>query len=205
MVRETPAAEVNTGPPVVEEAVAPSLRPRSARDAALTPVDGRPLRRRPRTAREAATAPVTPAESRARQAEARRNPTPAGAYGDPPPSPFGGLPISEVAIFAGLVGVIVGIIEGGGPALVVGIIVCALGVMEVTGREHMSGYRAHTVMLAGVPAAALGAGLVAVFGEPQLRVLLLLPVVPVYVVLFWFLRKRFVRARQARMARPPAP
>jgi hypothetical protein len=60
-------------------------------------------------------------------------------------------------------------------------------------------------MLAGVPAAAVGAALTALFGEPRLRVLLLLPVVPIYAVLFWFLRKRFVQARQARIARPPAP
>jgi len=40
---------------------------------------------------------------------------------------------------------------------------------------------------------------------PRERGLLLLAVVPVYAILFWLLRKRFLTARQARLARPPAP
>jgi hypothetical protein len=128
-----------------------------------------------------------------------------GRAGERPEGPFGGLPISELAILAGLVAAVVGFVNGGGTALIVGLIVCALGVVEVTAREHFSGYRSHTVLLAAIPAVAVEAAIVVVFGEPRQRVLLLLAVVPVFGVLFWVLRRRFAVARQARVARPPAP
>jgi hypothetical protein len=137
--------------------------------------------------------------------EQRRSQRQLGTEGERPPSPFGGLPISELAIFAGAVGLIVGLIQGGGPALIVGVIVCTLGVLEVTSREHFSGYRSHTMLLAAMPAVGVEIGLVAVIGEPRQRALLLLAVVPVYAVVFWLLRKRFLKARQARIARPRAP
>ncbi|MBV9424327.1 MAG: hypothetical protein JOZ98_15545 [Solirubrobacterales bacterium] len=135
----------------------------------------------------------------------RRARSPMGAYGERPPSPFGGLPVSEIAIFAGAVGLIIGLIEGGGPALIVGVVVCTLGVVEVTAREHFSGYRSHATLLAALPAVGAGVAFVAVMGTPRSRALVLLVVVPVYAILFWFLRSRFQAARQARVARPPAP
>ena len=131
-----------------------------------------------------------------------RRPRPEGPR---PPSPFGGLPISEFAILAGGVGLVVGIIRGGGPAVIVGIVVCALGVLEVTAREHFSGYRSHTMLLAAFPAVGVEVAVVAAVGEPRQRALLLLVVIPVYAVAFWLFRRRFEVARQARLARPPAP
>jgi hypothetical protein len=128
-----------------------------------------------------------------------------GTEGERPPSPFGGLPISEVAIFAGIVGAAVGLIEGGGPALIVGLIVCLLGVVEVTAREHFSGFRSHTSLLAGIPAVVAGIAVISLFGQPSQRLIVLGVAVPVYGLLFWLLRKRFRRARQARVARPRLP
>jgi hypothetical protein len=130
---------------------------------------------------------------------------PTGAVGERPASPFAGLPISEIAIFVGAIGIIVGLIRGGGAALIVGLIVCLLGVVEVTAREHFSGYRSHTTLLAAIPAVGTEAAVVALVGEPRYRLLLLLVVVPIYAGLFWLLRRRFLVARQARLARPPAP
>jgi hypothetical protein len=138
----------------------------------------------------------------ARERELRRAQRP-GTRGQRPEGPFGGLPVSEIAIFAGLIALVIGLIEGAQTPLVVGSIICALGVVEVTGREHFAGYRSHTVLLAAIPAIALEAGLVAVFGEPRPRALLLLVVVPVFGVLFLMLKRRFESARQARVARPP--
>jgi Flp pilus assembly protein TadB len=126
-----------------------------------------------------------------------------GTVGERPPSPFGGVPVSEIAIFAGLVAIVVWLIRGGTVTLIVGLAVLALGVVEVTAREHFSGYRSHTTLLAAIPAVAAEAGLVALVGVPRQRLLLLLVVVPVYAGLFWLLRKRFQVARQARLARPP--
>jgi hypothetical protein len=141
----------------------------------------------------------------AAERERRRAQPTTGRVGERPEGPFGGLPISELAILAGLVGAVVGFVSGGGAALIVGLIVCALGVVEVTAREHFSGYRSHTVLLAAIPAIAVEAAIAVVFGEPRERALVLVAVVPVFGVLFWLLRRRFAVARQARVARRPAP
>jgi hypothetical protein len=134
----------------------------------------------------------------------RRGERQLGREGERPLSPFGGLPISELAILAGFISAVIGVIESGGAPLIVGVIVCALGVIEVTSREHFSGYRSHTMLLAAMPAVGVEVGLVAAFGAPHQRALLLLAVVPVYALGFWLLRRRFQTARQARVARPPA-
>jgi hypothetical protein len=104
-----------------------------------------------------------------------------------------------------MVAAVVGFVEGGGTPLIVGLVVCALGVVEVTAREHFSGYRSHAVLLAAIPAIAVEVGIVVLLGEPGQRALLLVAVVPVFAVLFWLLRRKFASARQARIARPPAP
>lgn len=124
-----------------------------------------------------------------------------GREGERPEGPFGGLPVSEVAIFLGIIGAVFGFLNGGGPALVVGLVVCALGVCEITAREHFSGYRSHTALLAAIPAVAIEVGVVAIFGEPKQRAFLLAVVVPVFAVLFWLLRRQFMIARQARVVR----
>ena len=171
-------------------------------------------KKRTRKRRNPAAAPRAAASSRrdqraeraaVSQRQYRRGHRQLGREGERPESPFGGLPISELAILAGLVGIVVGVLGSGGPALIVGIIVCALGVIEVTAREHFSGYRSHTALLAAIPAVAIEAGVVAVFGEPKQRLLVLVVVVPVFALLFWLLRRKFLTARQARVARPPRP
>jgi hypothetical protein len=128
-----------------------------------------------------------------------------GTYGERPPNLFGGVPVSEVAIFFGGLGALVGFVSGATAALVVGIVVCALGVLEFTAREHFSGYRSHTTLLAAIPAVAVGVGLIALVGGSLARGTLLLVVVPVFGALFWLLRNRFRSARQARVVRPPTP
>jgi hypothetical protein len=133
---------------------------------------------------------------------ARRRAGPLGAYGERPPSPFGGLPVAEIAIFVGLVAVVVGVIHHGGPALIGGVVICLLGVLEVTTREHFSGYRSHTVLLAAIPAVAVEFLIALTVGAPAVRALLLVPVAAVWAVCAWFLRKRFLIARQARIAKP---
>jgi FtsH-binding integral membrane protein len=120
---------------------------------------------------------------------------------------FHPVPVSEIAIFAGLIGVVVGATSSNRTALITGIAVCVLGVLEVTAREHFSGYRSHATLLAAVPAVGLVAASVAAFGTPGqrgTRELMLGAAVPVFGVLFWALRKRFRSARQARIVRPPA-
>jgi hypothetical protein len=115
------------------------------------------------------------------------------------------LPVSEVAIFAGAVALIVGLINGGGPALIVGFTVCALGVIEITAREHFSGFRSHAMLLAAFPAIAVEIAIVVIVGGKQARVLALAGSIPVFGFTFLFLRKRWRAAHQARVARPARP
>jgi ABC-type proline/glycine betaine transport system permease subunit len=106
------------------------------------------------------------------------------------------------------VGAIVGVFGNQHPALIVGVVVCALGVLEFTAREHFSGYRSHATLLAAVPPVGILIAAVTALGAPRERTtreLLLLAVVPVFALCFWGLRKRFRTARQARIVRPPAP
>ncbi len=125
-----------------------------------------------------------------------------GKVGERPPSPFGGLPVSEVAIFAGAVAFIIGLVQGGAnPALIVGLIVVVLGVVEVTAREHFSGFRSHTTLLAGIPAVGVGIAIIALVGSHTTRQFLLVVVVLVFAGLFYAFRRSFMAARQRRVAR----
>jgi hypothetical protein len=172
-------------------------------------------KRRSRKRHSSARAPrAVPSQRREQRAErqvaaqrdGRRSQRQLGTEGERPPSPFGGVPVSEIAILAGLVAIVVWLIRGGTATLIVGLIVCTLGVLEVTAREHFSGYRSHTTLLSAVPAVAIAIALISVVGTKKDRAPLLMAVaVPIFSLLFWLLRKRFMVARQARVARPPAP
>lgn len=132
--------------------------------------------------------------------ERRRAGRDLGRVGERPPGLFGGVPVSEVAIFAGVILGGVGLVTHGRVTIIIGLVICALGVTEVTGREHFAGYRSHTALLAAVPTVVLEAIVVGVFGDPSDRGWLLLLIVPVYALLFFPLRHRFRVARQARAA-----
>jgi hypothetical protein len=123
--------------------------------------------------------------------------------GERPPSPFGGVPVSEFAIFVGFIAAVVGWLEHGGPALVAGIGLVMLGVVEFTAREHFTGYRSHTTLLAAIPAVVTEFVLVQVMPSAWPRATALIGDAIVFGVLVWPLRARYARARQARIARPP--
>lgn len=124
-----------------------------------------------------------------------------GTVGERPSGPFGGLPVSELLIFIGGIGAVVGYFANGVPAMLVGLAVLALGVIEVTAREHFSGFRSHTTLLAGVPAVGVGVAVIAIVGSRTTRELLLFIVALVFGGLFWVLRRTFLTARQRRVAR----
>lgn len=113
------------------------------------------------------------------------------------------MPVSEIAILAGIVAVVVGWLRSSTPALVTGTIICVLAVTELTAREHFSGFRSHSTLLAAIPAVAVEAFYGLVIGPPSPRALLLVPIVPVFGVCFWLLRRSFRSARHARVVRPP--
>jgi hypothetical protein len=125
------------------------------------------------------------------------------AHGERPPNPFGGVPVSEIAILAGIVAAVYGYFQGGGLALIVGIILCGLGVMEFTVREHFAGFRSHCTLLAAIPTVIAEFILVQVLPASVLPAGALVGDAIVFGLAFWLLRGRFARARQRRIARPP--
>lgn len=66
-----------------------------------------------------------------------------------PPAPWGTFPLAELTVLAGIVTLIVGVATQNPTALGVGVVLGALGGLEVSVREHFAGYRSHTTLLAG--------------------------------------------------------
>ena len=66
-----------------------------------------------------------------------------------PPAPWGAAPLAELAILAGIVSLIVGVVGGHETAIGIGVALAGLGGLEVAIREHFAGYRSHTTLLAG--------------------------------------------------------
>ncbi len=66
-----------------------------------------------------------------------------------PPAPWGSFPLAELTILAGIVMLAVGVFAKSPTSLGVGVVLAALGGLEVAGQEHFAGYRSHTTLLAG--------------------------------------------------------
>jgi hypothetical protein len=133
-------------------------------------------------------------------------------YGERPPAPWHPLPLSELLIFAGAIAFVLAMfrlqhgISAGGPLLLVGILAVALGTIEVAWREHRSGFRSHTLLLALLPVVALHSVVVLGFtfvSKPSQVVNLGMFAVDiaVFVFLFRLLRARFLDARARAAAR----
>ena len=142
---------------------------------------------------------------RARRHQAATAKRTLGTVGERPQSIFGPVPVAEVAIFMGIVALAVGLADGSGTAQLTGLVCCGLGVAEVTGREHFTGFRSHSTLLAAIPAVLAEAFYAYVIGVPRQRVLLLVPVVPVFGLCFWLLRRSFQSARHARVFNTRSP
>ena len=86
--------------------------------------------------------------------------------------------------------------SGGWPILVAGIVLCALAGLELAFREHVAGYRSHTLLLAGVPTVAVHAVLaVTIGGPPVADVLTLVVDVAVFALLVSVLRRVYHSSR----------
>ena len=109
---------------------------------------------------EPVTAPAqTRAGAMAKPAAAKSGPRRAerNADDDRPPAPWGNFPLVEIAVLVGIVMLILGffVVHGDrGPIFVVtGLALASIGGLEVAIREHFAGFRSHTLILAGIPAA----------------------------------------------------
>jgi hypothetical protein len=128
-------------------------------------------------------------------------------FGERPPAPWHPLPLSELLILAGAVAFVIAVSRlgrhggsGAGPLLLVGVLAVALGTIEVTWREHRSGFRSHTLLLALMPVVVLHSVVVLGFASlskpSQIVNLGMFAVdIAVFVFLFRLLRARFLDAR----------
>jgi hypothetical protein len=66
-----------------------------------------------------------------------------------PPAPWGSFPLAELTVLAGIVMLVIGLVSASPTAIGVGVVLAALGGLEVSLREHLAGYRSHTTLLAG--------------------------------------------------------
>jgi hypothetical protein len=86
---------------------------------------------------------------------------------DPPPAPWGSFPLVELVVLVAIVMLIAGFIVTGTQGAVMiatGLVLGSLAGLELSVREHFSGYRSHTLLLAGAAALAVLAALF--FGAP---------------------------------------
>jgi hypothetical protein len=81
-----------------------------------------------------------------------------------PPAPWGSFPLAELTILAGIILLAIGLIGGSPTALGLGIVLGALGGLEVSVREHFAGYRSHSTLLAGTVFVLVTGGLLYLSG-----------------------------------------
>jgi hypothetical protein len=168
---------------------------------------GRSRKRRPSAQAASASAP-------ARVARAEPAPTggakakPASA-GERPQAPWHPLPLSELLILIGAIGTVVGIARLGNgaaqdaPLLFAGLAAVMIGTIEVTLREHRSGYRSHMLLLALLPTILFHTATILIVSAftPAPRALnvgLLIVDAAIFAVLFKLLRASFTDARRER-------
>src|SRR5438105_4668928 len=123
--------------------------------------------------------------------------------GQRPPAPWHPLPLSELLILFGAIGALVALARGpeaNVALLVAGLAAVAIGTVEVTLREHLSGYRSHTIVLSVLPVILLDTAVVLLATPSGAPVKLAMLVVDVALVVFLYrlLRARFLAARRQR-------
>jgi hypothetical protein len=90
-----------------------------------------------------------------------------GQPGGPPPAPWGSFPLSELVVFVAIVLLVGGFFVGpprGAIMLGAGLVLGSLAGLELSAREHFSGYRSHTLLLSGALGVAVLAALLALTG-----------------------------------------
>jgi hypothetical protein len=130
-----------------------------------------------------------------------------GGVGERPRAAWHPVPLSELLILAGAVGAAIGFSRHGtsGPPLTLaGLGAVLLGTLEFTLREHLSGFRSHTVIVAVLGVVAFHSVVVltvaAFTSTPRVLNIALVAIdVGLFGVLFKVLRARFLDARQERV------
>jgi hypothetical protein len=153
-----------------------------------------------RRSRKRAAAATTRAERDAARRErvaattrspARRRP----GTGERPTAPWGSFPLSELVVLLGIVLMAWGFLtwdDGGMPRFVAGLVIAALGGLELSLREHLAGFRSHTTLLSGVASFAVVSGLALGPGPHRVWALALIAAL-VFTGSFYGLRELFKR------------
>ena len=124
-----------------------------------------------------------------------------------PQAPWHPLPLSELLILVGAIGTVIGLQKGvshGSTPLLAGLAAVVVGTVEVTLREHLSGFRSHAVLLSLLAATVLHTAVVLIVAAfthtPRaLNVGLLALDAAVFAAAFKLLRARFRDARRERV------
>jgi len=146
--------------------------------------------------------PADAAASRVPAPAAPRSRRRPGAEERPKP-PWHPVPLVELCVLVGIVLLVLGFLayetDRGKVMLVAGMALGALGGLDTALREHFTGFRSHSTLIAALPAVTTLAG--AYFaGAPWLGIVL--PAAAVFALAFWALRRAFRRrAGRARRAR----
>ncbi len=132
------------------------------------------------------------AQGKARRASRRRAWRP--GIDERPVAPWGGFPLSELVVLVGIGVIVWGLSDGDArnERIGAGLIIAALGGLELAVREHLAGFRSHTTMLAGAVAFAVVTVLALGPGPNTLGVLVIIGVV-VFGASFYALRRLFRR------------
>jgi hypothetical protein len=119
--------------------------------------------------------------------------------------------VSELLILIGAIATAIGASKlskqdtAGAATLVAGVAAVLVGTVEFSLREHRSGYRSHTILLALLPTVVLYTGTLLVlsaFITPvpvALKIAPLALALPLFAVLYKLLRARFADARRERV------
>jgi hypothetical protein len=127
--------------------------------------------RRKRRRRTPGAAPAPPAGSGAQSEGSGAERGRRGKEGTPP-APWGSFPLSELVVLIALVLLIAGFLVAPprGPVMLgAGLVLGSLAGLELAAREHLAGYRSHTLLLGGAVGMAVLVGLV-VLGPESLSV-----------------------------------
>lgn len=80
-----------------------------------------------------------------------------------PKAPWHPVPLVELCVLAGIVLIVVGFLDfddrDGRVLLALGLVLASLAGLDTAVRDHFSGFRSHTLLLAGAPAVLVAGGL----------------------------------------------
>ena len=116
-----------------------------------------------------------------------------------PKPPWAPVPLTELCIFVGIIVIAVALLGGTPRGLLIGfgLALIVIATLELCLREHLAGYRSHSVLIAACSAVILVLPLILLTALP--KSLLLAAAALLFGVLWWLLRNLF-RSRSGGMA-----